>query len=226
MPNKCVNQTVRLFTTRADARVAPSRPAGYARCWADENEIRMTDQRTEIEIVAYDPTWPAAFEAEAVRLWSTLQGVALRIDHHGSTSIPGLSAKPVIDIQISVPELQPLATYGERLEILGYVHVPSADDAFSPFFHRPVSWPHSHHVHVVARGGRDERRTLAFRDYLRDHVDDAREYERLKSHLAGRFAGNDPESREAYANAKTDFIAKIVAVALSSEYPRELGRRA
>ena len=181
----------------------------------------MTDQPTGIEIVAYDSSWPAAFQAEAERLWSTLRGVALRIDHHGSTSVPGLAAKPVIDIQVSVAALQPLTTYRERLEALGYVHVAHPDDAFCPFFHRPVAWPHTHHVHVVERGGLEERRTLAFRDYLRDHVDAAQEYERLKRELAMRITGIDPRVHEAYANAKTDFIERVVALALGSAYPKE-----
>jgi GrpB-like predicted nucleotidyltransferase (UPF0157 family) len=182
----------------------------------------MTDQRTGIEIVPYDPSWPVDFEAEATRLCSALEGVALRIDHHGSTSIPGLSAKPVIDIQVSVAALRPLATYGERLTVIGYVHLPHPDDAFCPFFHRPANWPHSHHVHVVERGGIEERRTLAFRDYLRDHADAATEYESLKRRLAISFTGGDREAREGYADAKTDFIERVVTIALRRGYPREL----
>ena len=181
----------------------------------------MTDQTIRIDIVPYDPGWPAVFEAEAARLRSGLLGVALRIDHHGSTSIPGLSAKPVIDIQVSVAALQPIAAYRERLEVLGYVHVPHLDDAFCPFFHRPACWPHSHHVHVVERGGHEEVRTLAFRDYLRDHVAAAHEYESLKRGLAMHFTGIDPESREAYAKAKAGFIERVVALALGSGYPKE-----
>jgi len=131
-----------------------------------------------LEVVPYDPGWPAAFEAEAVRLRAALGPLALRIDHNGSTSIPGLAAKPIIDIQVSVAALQPLAAHRERLETAGYVHVPHPDDSFCPFFHRPLEWPHSHHVHLVQAGGVEERRTLAFRDYLRDHNAAAGEYER------------------------------------------------
>ena len=72
-----------------------------------------------IEVVSYDPGWPAAFDAEAHRLRATLGTLALRIDHNGSTSIPGLSAKPIIDIQVSVAALQPIATYRERLQAIG-----------------------------------------------------------------------------------------------------------
>jgi len=174
-----------------------------------------------LEIVRYDPDWPAAFDAEAVRLRSALGPVALRVDHHGSTSVPGLAAKPVIDIQISVVTLQTLDSLRAGLESCGYTHVPHSDDAFCPFFHRPVRWPHSHHVHVVERGGLEERRTLAFRDYVRDHADVAREYERLKINLVSRIGATDHESREAYARGKTAFIDRIVASALSRGYPLE-----
>lgn len=176
---------------------------------------------SKIEIVAYDPGWPGAFEAEAVRLRAALQTLALRIDHHGSTAIPGLRAKPIIDIQVSVAELQPLSAYGARLEAIGYVHVPHPDDSFCPFFHRPLQWPHSHHVHVVERGGREERRTLAFRDYLRDHPNVAREYADLKRTVAARIVAADPESQDRYAVAKTDLIERVVALAVARGYPRD-----
>jgi GrpB-like predicted nucleotidyltransferase (UPF0157 family) len=170
-----------------------------------------------IEIVAYDPRWPAAFEAEAERLRRALGAHALLIEHNGSTAIPGLSAKPVIDIQVSVAALQPLAAYEQPLATLGYVHVPSPDDAFCPFFHRPSQWPHKHHVHVVEAGGSEERRTLAFRDYLRIHPESAGEYERLKHALAARISTSDAEGREAYARAKSEFVERIVSRALGTE---------
>ena len=182
----------------------------------------MPVQENKFEVVPYDPGWPAAFEAEAIRLRTALGTLALRIDHHGSTSIPGLGAKPIIDIQVSVAALQPIAAYGERLQTIGYVHVPDSDDSFCPFFHRPSQWPHSHHVHVVERGGTEEQRTLAFRDYLSDHAAVAREYEYLKQDLARQLAATNRESRETYARAKTDFIERVVAMALSNGYPREL----
>jgi GrpB-like predicted nucleotidyltransferase (UPF0157 family) len=180
----------------------------------------MTPREDTLEVVAYDPGWPAAFDAEAVRLRAALGSLALRIDHHGSTSIPGLGAKPIIDIQVSVAALQPLALCAEPLQRIGYRHVPDPDDSFCPFFHRPAHWPHTHHVHVVEAGGVEERRTLAFRDYLRDHAVAAEEYEHLKRDLARRLAATDRDAREAYARAKTDFIERIIAAALAGGYPR------
>ena len=167
-----------------------------------------------LSIVDYDPAWPAAFEGERERIAAALGRLALRIEHHGSTSVPGLAAKPIIDIQISVASLQPLQPYLDRLTPLRYVHVPHADDAFCPFLHRPAAWPHTHHVHLVESGGEEERRTLAFRDYLRTHDAAAREYERLKREMAARTDAGDPAAREAYARAKSAFVERIIRLAV------------
>ena len=168
-----------------------------------------------IELVAYDPRWPIDFEAERERLAEALGPLARRIDHHGSTAVPRLAAKPIIDIQISVDRLQPMEPFADPLRAIGYRHVPSADDDVCPFFHRPHEWPHRHHVHVVAFGGEEERRTLAFRDYLRAHAEAAEEYAALKQELAGRYGGGDSAAREAYAVAKTEFVERITRLALA-----------
>jgi GrpB-like predicted nucleotidyltransferase (UPF0157 family) len=173
-----------------------------------------------LEVVPYDPRWPAAFEAEAKRIRTVLGPIALRIDHNGSTSVPGLAAKPVIDIQVSVAELQPMDVYSQPLESIGYVHVPHPDDSFCPFFHRPHQWPHSHHIHVVGAGDLEERRTLGFRDYLRAHRELADEYARLKLRLAPQFDATKHGSRQAYADAKTEFIERVIAAAFREGYPR------
>ena len=175
-----------------------------------------------LEIVPYDTNWPRVFSAERDRIGAALDAIALRIDHHGSTSVPGLAAKPIVDIQVSVQRLHPIQAYAARFAQLGYLHVPHPDDAFCPFFHRPAAWPHTHHVHVVQAGGEEERRTLAFRDYLRDHGDTARAYADLKRRLAPQYIATEFSSRQAYADAKTAFITEVVARALSEGYPREL----
>jgi GrpB-like predicted nucleotidyltransferase (UPF0157 family) len=166
-----------------------------------------------IEIVPYDSDWPRAFDIERDRIRAALGDIAVRIDHHGSTAVAGLAAKPVIDIQISVSCLQPMDAYAAALAQLGYVHVPHEDDAVCPFFHRPPAAPHTHHVHVVAAGSEAERRTLAFRDYLRTHPQDARDYEALKRHLAATHSDATFSSRQAYADAKIEFVNRIVRLA-------------
>jgi GrpB-like predicted nucleotidyltransferase (UPF0157 family) len=138
--------------------------------------------------------------------------------------VPGLAAKPVIDIQVSVASLEPIAAYRDPLAAIGYTHMPHPDDSFAPFFHRPRVWPHTHHIHVVRAGGDEERRTLAFRDYLCDHADAAREYEALKRHITHEHDGKTAESREAYAIAKSKFIEQVVATAFEAGYPRGMAR--
>ena len=177
---------------------------------------------TTLQVVPYDPAWPDAFAAERDRFATALGAVALRIDHHGSTAVPGLAAKPIIDIQISVCRLQPMDAYVPGLVRLGYVHVPHPDDAFCPFFHRPAAWPHTHHVHIVESGGAEERRTLAFRDYLREHPGAARQYEDLKRQLASQYGAAELSSREAYADAKTELVTSLTERAIAEGYPRDL----
>jgi GrpB-like predicted nucleotidyltransferase (UPF0157 family) len=169
-----------------------------------------------LEIVPYDPRWPREFEVERERIDAALGPLALRVEHNGSTAVPDLAAKPIIDIQISVVRLHPIDGYARPLASLGYVHVPHEDDARCPFFHRPHDWPHTHHVHVVEAGGEEERRTLAFRDYLRTHPAEAREYEALKRRLAALHGGSDADSREAYAVAKSAFVERVLTLALRS----------
>lgn len=175
----------------------------------------------ELRIVPYDQMWPLAFAKEANRIRDALDALALRIDHNGSTSVPGLAAKPIIDIQVSVKSLTPIEAYAQPLKSIGYHHVPHADDSFCPFFYRPSDWPHTHHIHVVKASGDEERRTLAFRDYLRDHFDEARRYEQLKHEIAAHLAPNNDDAGEAFARAKTEYVERILANALKAGYPRE-----
>jgi GrpB-like predicted nucleotidyltransferase (UPF0157 family) len=175
-----------------------------------------------IVIAPYDPAWPRAFEAEAFRIRSALGPLALRIEHNGSTSVPGLAAKPIIDIQVSVASLTPIEAYRAPLHAIGYFHEPQADDAFCPFFRRPREWPHTHHVHVVEAGGSEERRTLAFRDYLRKSDGAAREYERLKRQLAAMIPGASAAERETYVNGKSHFIEAAISQALADGLPSGL----
>ncbi|MDX1648998.1 MAG: GrpB family protein [Myxococcota bacterium] len=177
-----------------------------------------------IEIVDYEPAWPARFREEAERIRAALGAAALRVDHVGSTAVPGLAAKPVIDIQVSVARLHPIVPWVRALEGLGYTHVPHPDDATYPFLHRPADWPHSHHVHLCTAGSVEERENLAFRDLLRAEPAEAAAYEALKRRLAARHHAGSFASRNAYAQAKSDFIAPRVARALGRAAPASSGR--
>jgi GrpB-like predicted nucleotidyltransferase (UPF0157 family) len=174
-----------------------------------------------INIVEYDPAWPERFEAEAASLREVLGDRALRIEHVGSTAVPGLAAKPVIDIQISVASLERLGAYSELLTRLGYCHVPVGTfDLVYPFFQKPAAWPSTHHVHLCLLNGEQERRHLAFRDYLRGNPMTAAEYVELKRSLAAAHDGETQESRERYSNSKSEFVEAVLAKALSQGYPR------
>jgi GrpB-like predicted nucleotidyltransferase (UPF0157 family) len=134
-----------------------------------------------ISIVPYDEAWPSAFQSEANLIRSALGPLARRVEHVGSTSVPGIAAKPVIDIQVSVPTLEPLSTYVQLLFPLGYTHVGVGDfDLIYPFFQKPADWPSTHHVHLCLEGSDLERQHIAFRDYLRTHAAVAAEYVALK----------------------------------------------
>src|SRR3954447_21893537 len=95
-----------------------------------------------IEILPYSPQWKIDFTTERNRITKVLGDYAMRIEHNGSTSVPNLSAKPIIDIQVAVPKINPIELYIDKLKQLGYVHVPHSDDSFAPFFHKPGEWPH------------------------------------------------------------------------------------
>lgn len=182
-------------------------------------EVRVT-RADPIVVVPYDRRWPARFAAEAARLGDALGAVALRIDHVGSTSIPGIAAKDVVDIQVSVSDLGAFERFGDPLLAAGSVRGLVADDPAYPFFHKPAAWPHTFHVHVCAHAGPEERRHLAFCQYLRDNPPDAEAYEREKRGLARIHNAATMASRNAYADAKTPFIQSVVERAFAEGYPR------
>jgi GrpB-like predicted nucleotidyltransferase (UPF0157 family) len=160
-----------------------------------------------IQIVPYTAGWVEAFEAEARELGRALGTRALRIEHVGSTAVPGLAAKPVVDIQVSVQSLEPPEEFQTALAPLGYRFVSNGDfDLEYPWFAKPGEWPSTHHVHLCVAGGEQEARHLAFRDWLRRNPDQARRYEALKRRLAGEHEGASLGSVVDYSLAKSEFV--------------------
>jgi GrpB-like predicted nucleotidyltransferase (UPF0157 family) len=164
----------------------------------------------EVEIVNYDPHWPRLFDEEAERLRAVLDpSLILGLEHFGSTAVPGLSAKPIIDILIAVrslPEAQ--ATFVEALRSLDYVFWtdnPKKDRMFFVKGMPPFGSRRSHHVHVTEPHAEMWQR-LAFRDYLRSHPEEAGIYERLKRRLAAKH----PTDREAYTDAKSAYVESVM----------------
>jgi GrpB-like predicted nucleotidyltransferase (UPF0157 family) len=158
-------------------------------------------ERREIQIVPYDPEWPSAFARERRRIAGALGSRARRIDHIGSTSVPGLAAKPVIDIDVSVHDPGAEDAYVPVLEQAGYrlrVREPG---------HRMLRTPDRDvHVHICAAGSDWERRHLLFRDWLRTDARDRDDYAALKRKLARR----DWPDMNAYADAKSGLIQDIM----------------
>jgi GrpB-like predicted nucleotidyltransferase (UPF0157 family) len=177
------------------------------------------DNRTgdPIEIVDYDPAWPARFEAMRARLAQALGPVAVRIDHVGSTAVPGLAAKPVIDIQVSVPDVADVAAFKDAIEEQGF-----ASRMVEPghhYFRPPPGVPRDYQVHVCTVGSDWEWRHLLFRDFLRADPETRAGYEALKRDLATRFT----HDRIGYTDAKSPFIE--AAVERAQEWARTTGWR-
>ena len=152
-----------------------------------------------IEVVDYDADWPLLFERWRARLNEALP-TAQRIEHVGSTAVPGLAAKPIIDIQVSVPDLDDEASYRPGIEATGVVL--RSRDRLHRYFRPVAGSPRTVHIHVCPSGGTWERDHILLRDFLRAHPDAAASYGRLKTELAGRYR-ND---RLAYTDAKAEFI--------------------
>jgi GrpB-like predicted nucleotidyltransferase (UPF0157 family) len=181
------------------ARATPLMWPGF-----EYNERSKPRERQPVEVVAYDQGWPERFEAWRGRLVGLLGPVALRIEHVGSTSVPGLAAKPVVDIQVSVANLGDEDRYVPPCEAAG-LQFRLRDDEHR-YFQPPPGKPRHVHVHVCQQGAEWERVHLLFRDYLRCSAG-AREAYAAAKREATRLWGND---RPAYTEAKTDVILGIL----------------
>lgn len=159
-------------------------------------------EKREIVVVEPDPAWPARFERERERILAALGAGAVRVDHVGSTAVPGLPAKPIVDIDLSVPDVEDEDAYLPALLAAGYelrVREPG---------HRLVRTPaRDVHVHVCTTGSDWERSHLLFRDRLRHDAADRAAYAALKRELAAR----DWPSMNDYADAKGGLIGEITA---------------
>ncbi|RWR13110.1 GrpB family protein [Paenirhodobacter populi] len=156
-----------------------------------------------IVLLPYDNRWPALFEEERTRLRAACGALLPDLHHIGSTSIPGLAAKPVIDILAVLERHEDGLSCVGPMRMLGYEYRGANGINGRHYFSKGA--PHTHHVHMLAAGHPEIARHLGFRDYLRAHPDEARAYEALKRDLAARFRTD----RRAYAAAKDAFCARI-----------------
>jgi GrpB-like predicted nucleotidyltransferase (UPF0157 family) len=170
----------------------------------------------EVSLVPYDPAWPRMFEAEKKHLLDCLpQDLIRRIEHFGSTAIPGLAAKPIVDMLVEVTSLEETKTrIAPVLEDQGYdyfwraTHGEDRPPFYAWFIKRNSAGVRTHHVHMIESDFEHWDRLL-FRDYLIDHPGIAKEYEALKL----RLADTHPNDRIAYTNGKSEFVVRVTQVA-------------
>jgi GrpB-like predicted nucleotidyltransferase (UPF0157 family) len=158
-----------------------------------------------IEVVPHDRKWAEKYQAESRRLRAILGDNVVSIHHIGSTAIPGILAKPIIDILVEVRDLSLVDAFNEKMTLRGYLPKGEYGIPGRRYFRKGTDTHHTHHVHVFQTGDPNVERHLAFRDYLRTHPLEAQVYSQLKESLALRFH-DDPES---YMDGKDEFIRKI-----------------
>ena len=162
-----------------------------------------------VEIAEYDPAWPAAYERECALIADALADLVLAIEHVGSTAVPGLGAKPVIDITVGVRTLVDGEKCVGPMEELGYEYRGDGEIPGRHYFRKFTRGERTHHLNIVEHKGDFWERHILFRDYLREHLQEAQDYCELKVRLAERF-GTD---RLGYNEAKTAFIELALAKA-------------
>ena len=176
----------------------------------DEIIARTGSSRSPIVVTDYDAEWPRHFEEIARPVRDAVAELGATVEHVGSTSVPGLAAKPVIDVDVVVGSGEDVPSAIERLRSLGYVYQGDKGIRGREAF----MWPRGarpHHLYVVERGGQPYLDHVEFRDYLREHPEAASDYAELKKTLAQRH-GDD---RLGYTDAKTEFVTGVLRAARS-----------
>jgi GrpB-like predicted nucleotidyltransferase (UPF0157 family) len=163
-----------------------------------------------VVVVEYDAQWPAAFEALRSRVAGALGDLAVAIEHIGSTAVPGMAAKPIIDMDVLLKCGSDLPQVIQRLDARGYVHQGDLGIAGREAFASPPDTP-AHHLYVCPPESQEYRRHLTLRDYLRGHDAEAAAYSGLKRSLAARFR----DDRAAYCEGKREFIERLLQQALA-----------
>jgi GrpB-like predicted nucleotidyltransferase (UPF0157 family) len=164
-----------------------------------------------VEVVPHSPEWAAEFRAEARRLTAVLGDEVVAVHHIGSTAIPGIKAKPIIDILLEVREVERLDERNTEMAALGYEARGEFGLPGRRFFLKGTDYHRTHHIHAYATGNPELERHLAFRDYMISHPEQARAYSRLKEDLAREF----PTDIEGYMDGKNAFIKEMERRALA-----------
>lgn len=188
----------------AATRLSLARQA-MAQTWPGFAVIEGSERpRVPLVVVDYDPAWPQTYERWRQRVAAALGRTAIRIEHVGSTSVPGLAAKPITDIQVSVADLGGEPSYVPPLQAIGLVL--RSRDELHRLLRPPAGQPHEVHVHVCAAGGQWERDHRLFRDYLRAHPAACLRYAEAKRASVRRWS----DDGWAYTEAKTGVILDVL----------------
>ena len=167
-------------------------------------------ERDIVRLVRYTAEWKRLFEQEKTRLQAAIGPYVLDIQHVGSTAIPGMVAKPIIDISIAVTNFEEARVCIQPIEGLGYEYRGEFGIPRRHYFVKGD--PRTHHIHMNEIDSRDLENQVLFRDYLIQHPGLAEEYAALKAELAGRY----PADREAYLDGKAPFIERVLGMARSA----------
>ena len=165
-------------------------------------------KRNTVKLENFNPDWRNEFEKEKKILSSILGHEILGIYHIGSTAIPGIRAKPIIDIAVEVNDFKTLDLLHNKLKENRIIHRPMHDEPGERLYIKGGEDFRTHHIHFYEKDNPKLQDDLFFRDYLISHLETAKEYDKLKLELAGQFS----ENREAYAESKEKFIEDILKV--------------
>lgn len=167
---------------------------------------------SQVLVVTYDSQWPVAFQAERDRIVEAIGSDKIAIEHIGSTAVPGLAAKPIIDLMIGLDSLSDSPPLISALQRIGYEYVPEFESVMPErrYFRRDHDGRRTHHLHMVEQGSEIWTRHVAFRDFLRTHPERAQAYGQLKAHLAAQY----PQDAPSYMEGKDALIKVLEALAL------------
>ncbi|MHC4481723.1 MAG: GrpB family protein [Planctomycetota bacterium] len=165
-----------------------------------------------MRVVPYDPAWPKKYADEARRLWGAIGSMIEDVQHIGSTAIPGMAAKPMIDIAVAVADNAVVTSLIPPLAGIGYECRGLLAGIEGHHFFRKGD-PRKYYLHVFERGSAFWAARIAFRDYLISHADEAAEYRALKERLAGEYA----DDRTSYTAEKKAFVERVTAIAVKAQ---------
>jgi len=169
----------------------------------NKGRVSKTDKR-RVEVVSYSPNWKDMYKEESEKIKNVLSDIIIDIHHIGSTAIPGIKAKPVIDILVEVKDIERVDQYNHKMKELGYEAMGEYGIPKRRFFRKGGN-NRTHHIHIFQVGNEEIERHINFKEYLIAHPDKAREYSKLKEKLVNKYT-YDVEN---YTNSKSDFIKEI-----------------